>query len=118
MKSLLITLSLQVVLASKTDSNATTAIPDPDTCRHEPGFANYNLPRLQNMDLELNFCFPHAGRTCCDNADTSSIRLKFEAARVRALEESSVSKECLNAVADALCYYCDADFVSTIDNEL
>ena len=118
MKSILSIFMAEIVLASKTGSNATSSITDPDTCRHEPGFANYNLPKLQNMDLELNFCFPHAGRTCCDNADTSSIRLKFEAARVRALEESSVSKECLNAVADAICYYCDADFVSACSHLL
>lgn len=80
------------------------------TCRID---MKYQLAELQNMELELNYCYQHSGRTCCTVNDTTKIRLKYEAARVRSHDEETVSKECLGAVSDALCYYCDGDIVSS-----
>lgn len=60
----------------------------------------------------MNGCYEHAGRTCCSNPDTTKIRLKYENSRLKQ-DPESVSRECMSAVNDALCYLCDGDFVST-----
>lgn len=73
--------------------------------------SGYSLTELANMEFEVNGCYEHAGRTCCTNQDTTKIRLKYESARLKQ-DSESVSRECLAAVNDALCFYCDGDFVS------
>ena len=73
----------------------------------------YQLTELQNMEFEVKGCYEHSGRTCCSEQDTIKVRLKYEQARLKSLDSESVSKECLAAVGDALCYYCDGDFVSS-----
>jgi hypothetical protein len=63
------------------------------------------------MEFEVNSCYEHSGRTCCSNQDTTNIRLRYETARVKH-DPETVSRECLAAVNDALCHYCDGDIVS------
>ena len=84
------------------------------TCRND---FRYHLSELQNMEFELNFCFEHAERTCCTVQDTTKIRLKYENARMRNQDSEAVSRECLSAVNDALCYYCDSDIVSIVQTD-
>ena len=84
------------------------------TCRND---FRYHLSELQNMEFELNFCFEHAERTCCTVQDTTKIRLKYENARMRNQDSESVSRECLSAVNDALCYYCDSNIVSKVQTD-
>ena len=37
----------------------------------------YGNKKLMNQEVELQYCFEHAGRTCCNNNDINSIRSKM-----------------------------------------
>ena len=52
----------------------------------------YGLERMENRKLQNgSFCSEHAGRTCCDTADTDRLRAMYETLRQR----SEVSQFCL-----------------------
>ena len=51
----------------------------------------------------------HAARTCCDHHDVDKIKQDWEA---MLQPDSEMTKECHDAMYDALCAHCDPDTVS------
>jgi hypothetical protein len=60
-----------------------------------------------NQEVELQFCFEHAGRTCCGANDIVGIRQKMYG--VRKLSHPPTDQLCLAVTSRALCATCDAD---------
>ena len=67
----------------------------------------YGLKKLMNQEVELQYCFEHAGRTCCNQNDILSIRSKMTG--VRKLSSPKVNSECFALTSRVLCSHCDAD---------
>lgn len=67
----------------------------------------YGLKKLMNQEVELQYCFEHAGRTCCNQNDILPIRNKM--AGVRKLSSPAVSGECFALTSRVFCSHCDAD---------
>lgn len=44
--------------------------PDKNKCMKN----KYGLKKLMNQEVELQYCFEHGGRTCCNNNDVMPIR--------------------------------------------
>lgn len=43
---------------------------NPDKCLRN----KYGLKKLMNQEVELQYCFEHGGRTCCNNNDVMPVR--------------------------------------------
>jgi hypothetical protein len=63
--------------------------------------------RLMNQEVELQFCYEHAGRTCCGPKDANAIRTKVSLLRKKA--SPKIHERCLQATSRAHCTLCDAD---------
>jgi hypothetical protein len=75
--------------------------------------SGYGLDKLTDMNgnADYNYCYEHAGRTCCNGTDTMKIREKVAYAKLYSSgnEEQSLSDMCLLMTSRALCSSCDGD---------
>lgn len=75
----------------------------------------YGLKKPMNQEVELQFCFEHAGRTCCHENDIIPIRSKMY--EVRKLSVPPTEGICQAVTSRALCTVCDADVGTGINSD-
>ena len=67
----------------------------------------YENQFLTNTEYELQYCFEHKERTCCDNNDILPIRMYM--GTIKKTESPEVSEMCFLTTSIAQCSKCDAD---------